>query len=111
MPRIIPLARSRVLAASALLAAMLAGPPPAHALKVATWNLIDYPTTNPTGRAPSIRTVMGALDPDVIILQELKAGGRDSFLVNVLGLVQPGPWAAGTYIGTAESCVFYKPSR
>jgi len=73
MPRSFRSGRSRTafLAASALLAAWLAGAPPAHALKVATWNLIDYPATNPTGRAPSIRTVIGALDPDVIILQEL----------------------------------------
>jgi len=113
MPRFFPLGRSRApcLAASALLATLVAGPSPAHALKVATWNLIDYPNNNPTGRAPSIRAVMGALDPDVIVLQELKAGGRDSFLVNVLDLDQPGQWAAGTYILTAESCVFYKPSR
>jgi hypothetical protein len=112
MPRSHRSGRSRttVLAASAFLAACLAGAPPAHALKVATWNLIDYPANNPTGRAPSIRTVMAALDPDVIVLQELKAGGKDSFLVNVLNLVQPGQWAAGTYINTAESCVFYKPS-
>ncbi len=113
MPRSFPLGRSRttLLAASVIFAALVSGAPPARALKVATWNLIDYPVTNPTGRAPSIRAVMGALDPDVIILQELKAGGRDSFLVNILNVVQPGQWSAGTYINTAESCVFYKPAR
>jgi hypothetical protein len=100
-----------LLTAGAVAAALLAAAPPAHALKVATWNVIDYPNNNPTGRAPALRTVMLALDPDVIVLQELKPAGRDSFLINVLGVAQPGQWSAGTYINTAESCVFYKPAK
>jgi hypothetical protein len=114
------LASPRTLAAllfGCLILGAIASPPPAQALKVATWNLIDYPNNNPTGRAPYIRTVMAALDPDVIILQELKENppgtptGADSFLVNILGVIQPGQWARGTYIGSAESCVFYKTAK
>jgi hypothetical protein len=104
--------RTTLLAASALLAALLAGAPAAYALKVATWNVLQYQDPNVSFRQPSMRTVVGALDPDVIMLQELLTqAARDSFLINVLGVVQPGQWSAGTFINTAESCVFYKPSR
>ena len=90
----------------------LVAPPPAHALKVATWNVLKYTqTTAPSRRAP-MRTVMAAMDPDVIVLQELlDTFAADSFLINVLNANQPGQWSKGPYLSTTESCIYYKTSK
>ncbi len=87
---------------------------PAHALKVATWNLLTYDTA--TGGIPprqaSFRTVMAGLDPDVLIVQELiTQAARDSFLDNVLNVVQPGQWQASTFILSTQSAVYWKPAK
>jgi hypothetical protein len=101
-----------------MLAGILAGTP-AHALKVATWNLLDYDdSTVPsiiTPRQQYFRTVMAAMDPDVMIVQELLSqAAADSFLLNVLNVVEPGQWTRGPYIvstPTTQSCAFYKPAK
>jgi endonuclease/exonuclease/phosphatase family metal-dependent hydrolase len=88
---------------------------PAHALKVVTWNLLQYPTNNLAGRQPHFRTVMADINADVLIAQELNsAAGRDSFLNNVLNVVQPGEWTATSWlsVGSGEGmAVFYKSAK
>jgi hypothetical protein len=87
---------------------------PAHAIRVATWNLLQYPTTALAARQPYFRTSMAALDPDLLVCQEINtAAGKDSFLLNVLGVIEPGQWS-GTFIdvGTGEGmAAFWKPAR
>ena len=101
----------RAAVALATLSWLFVGAAPALALKVATWNVISY-TNDVPGRQPYLRTVLAALDPDVIALQELKsAAARDSFLNNVLNVVQPGQWAGTSFFATCESAVFYKPAK
>jgi endonuclease/exonuclease/phosphatase family metal-dependent hydrolase len=96
----------------ATLAWLVTGAAPALALKVATWNLLNYPDVELAVRQPNLRTAIAALDPDVIMLQELKSSaGRDSFLINVLRVVQPGQWSSTSYISSCESAVFYKPAK
>jgi len=92
--------------------------PPAHAIRVVTWNLLQYPATSLSVRQPNFRTVMAAIHADVLITQELdSAAGRDSFLTNVLDVVEPGQWAATSWLTlqsfpTVEGgAVFYKPSK
>jgi len=105
-------ASARALAVLAALAWLAVGAAPALALKVVTWNVINYPPADLASRQPNLRTAIAALDPDVIMLQELmSAAGRDSFLTNVLNVVQPGQWSATSYFGTCESAVFYKPAK
>ncbi len=105
-------ARRRPVVVLAALVVLLGWAEPAPALKVATWNLIDYPNTGLASRQPNLRTVVAAMDPDVIMLQELKStAGRDSFLTNVLNVVQPGQWAATSFLTSCESAVFYKPAK
>jgi endonuclease/exonuclease/phosphatase family metal-dependent hydrolase len=99
-------------AAIAAIALIACAAPPARALKLATWNVIDYPTTNLAGRQPYLRTVVAALDPDVIIMQELKSqAGADSFTTNVLNVAEPGQWAATVFFTSCESAMFYKPAK
>jgi hypothetical protein len=96
---------------------------PAHALKVATWNLMGYenpgegpglPSAYITARQANFRTVMAALDPDVIVTEEMNsAAAADSFKLNVLGNVASGAWA-GTWVsvgGNEGIGIFYKSAR
>lgn len=106
-PRPLPVA----FALAALFLALAAAP--AFALKVTTWNLLAYDQTTCVGRQPHFRTVMAAMNPDVVIAQELNsAAGKDSFLVNVLNVVQPGEWT-GTWLalGTEGGAIFWKPAK
>lgn len=91
--------------------------PPAHALRVATWNVARYNGTQ-TSREAAMQTVVNGMNADVIILQELNAAlGRDRFLNNVLNVAQPGQWAASSWFEvqsfpTVEGgAVFYKPAK
>ncbi len=108
---------------SILAAALLAIAAPAHALKVATWNLMAYenpgegpglPSPFITARQANFRTVMAALDPDVLVTQEMNSqAAADSFKFNVLGNLTTGPWA-GTWIsvGSNEGIgIFYKTAK
>src|SRR5262252_5938446 len=107
------------LVATCLAAFSLLPAAPAHALKVATWNLLDYDDSlNPTSvtpRQPYYRTVMAAMDPDVIIVQELMTpSAADSFLNNVLNVVEPGQWTRGPFIQSTpatKSCAYWKPAK
>ena len=82
---------------------------PAHAIKVTTWNLYDYPNTSLASRQPHFRTVMRSLDTDIIMVQELKtAAGADSFLLNVLRVANPTRhWANAGFLLDTESAIFY----
>ncbi|HEV2106430.1 MAG TPA: FlgD immunoglobulin-like domain containing protein [Candidatus Eisenbacteria bacterium] len=103
--------RPRIAAATLLaLAALAAFAPPARALRVTTWNLLNYPNIAFPQRQAYFRTAMQALDTDVMIVQELhSAAGADSFLA-VLRTSLPGRrWGggAGTYLSTCESAIYY----
>ncbi|HTR97615.1 MAG TPA: FlgD immunoglobulin-like domain containing protein [Candidatus Acidoferrales bacterium] len=99
---------SRLVALAALaLAGLLSLSPPAHALKVATWNMLAYenpgegpglPSPYITARQPNFRIIMAALDPDLIMTEEMNSSAaKDSFLLDVLGVVEPGQWS-GTWL-------------
>ncbi len=96
-----------VFAALPMILALLA--PPAHALRVATWNLLDYNAANVASRNPTFRGAIGALPMDVLIVQEIKdAQSADSLLLNVLRVTQPtGHWKLAGFILAAESALFY----
>lgn len=100
-----------------LLAALLGvlAAAPAHALRVATWNLELYQSSNIATRQASFRTALAGLNPDVLIVQELNnAAGKDSFYLNVLDVVQPGQWASSAYyiLGSGEGgAIFWKSAK
>lgn len=97
----------RLLCSLALLSAIVS---PAHALRVTTWNLLDYPNLNFTARQVHFRTVMSALDTDVLMVQELKtSAGADSFLAVLKSTWPTKVWKGGatTFIATTESALYY----
>jgi endonuclease/exonuclease/phosphatase family metal-dependent hydrolase len=112
------MSRARAGICAAVLGVTLAAAPPAHALRVVTWNLALYPDYNLAARQPYFRTVMANIAADVLIVQELNSSaGRDSFLTNVLNVVEPGQWAASSFFTlqsfpTAEGgAIFYKSAK
>lgn len=103
---------------TAVAAALLFAPAPAHALRVVTWNLFAYPDYNLAARQPSFRTVMANINADVLVVQELTtSAGVDSFQNNVLDVVQPGQWANSGFFTLQTSpaieggAIFYKPAK
>jgi len=105
--------RTLRLSATAAVLALFAAATPAHALRVVTWNLEVYQSGNIVGRQPSFRTVLAALNPDVMVCQEINdAASKDSMLNNVLNVVQPGEWT-GTWIelGSDDGAIFWKPAK
>jgi hypothetical protein len=101
------------------LALLLAAPVPAHALRIVTWNLLNYDPT-PGGntvsqRQPYYRTVMGSIGADVVILQEMHTiAALDSFVGNVLNVVEPGQWT-GQIVDVSSTVEYYavcwKPAK
>jgi hypothetical protein len=96
-------------------AALVATAPPAHALRVATWNLLDYDPSDGgvTPRQASFRTAIAGLLPDILITQETSsAAAKDSLLTNVLNVVEPGQWTAQWIsVSSVEGVgIFWKPA-
>jgi hypothetical protein len=102
-PRIV-----RSLAAGACALFLIATAPlPAHAIRLTTWNLTMYPSLSLSARQPQFRTVMDSLKTDIMIVQEVSTqAGADSFLTNVLQVVQPKHWGEA-YIASTESAVYW----
>ncbi|MBI1798958.1 MAG: hypothetical protein HYR73_04665, partial [Candidatus Eisenbacteria bacterium] len=110
--------RGRGFMVEAALVALALIPAPARALRVTTWNLLNYtdanssaPTNTMTSRQGYFQTVFSSLATDVVIVQELKTPtAADSFLYHVLRAAQPSKkWGGGaaTFLSGAESAVYY----
>ena len=102
----------RSVATLAVLAILLAVPP-AHALRVVDYNLLAYPGSSGTARAPYYRTILSAISPDVIVAGEVNAGGPTQFLNEVLNVMEPGQWATVPYVdgNDSDASLFYKPAK
>jgi hypothetical protein len=104
------------------LALLALAPRASHALRVTTWNLLNYtdqnsppPANTMAPREGFFQTVFSNLQTDVLIVQELKdASAADTFLYNVLRTAQPGKrWGGGgaAFISAAESAVYYDSAQ
>ena len=105
--------RLRPLAAVALLVTLAAiSPRDAAAIRVVTWNVYNYPTASLAARQPHFRTVVDSLHADVIVAQELNSqAGSDSFLTNVLNVVEPGEWTGQwRFLSNEGGSIFWKPA-
>jgi hypothetical protein len=100
-------------------AALIGSAAPAHALRVATWNLMRFQSNNVVSpiatRTPAIRTVLAAMQPDIVLVEEVNdSGARDSLLNNVFNVLEPGQWAVQwTSLATSGEGggIFYKPAK
>jgi endonuclease/exonuclease/phosphatase family metal-dependent hydrolase len=103
---------ARATARAALLAAagLALAAPPAHALRVVTWNLLAYDDAAVPARRPHMMLIAPGLAPDVMIVQELlTAPAADSF-ANILKATHPGRvWKGGssTFLLATQSAIYY----
>ena len=85
---------------------------PAHALRVVSYNLLNYPGSSGPARAPYYRTILAPLNADVIVTGEMagSSGGETEFLNEVLNVMEPGQWAAMPFINgnDSDAALFYR---
>lgn len=85
----------------------------ASALRVVSYNILNFPGTTGSAREDDFRTVVAGLDADVIVVQEmLSQTGVDQFLNNVLNYGSPGTWAAAPFVNgyDTDNALFYRVS-
>src|SRR5467141_3275156 len=81
-----------------LILSLLLAAPPAHALRVVDYNVLNYPgTTGPT-RDPSYRTILAPLSPDIFVAEEMTSAAGSNEFLGSLNTMEPGQWAAPTFI-------------
>jgi hypothetical protein len=92
----------------------LAAAAPAHALRLVDYNVTNYPGVLFPQRQPYFRTIMAPLTADMMTCEEFTSqAGVDSFLTNVLNVVDPGQWAAAPFVNgnDTDNAFFYKPAK
>ena len=85
----------------------------AQAVRVCSYNILNFPGSTGTSRVPYFRTVIQEIDPDVMVVQEmLSLSGVNQFLNNVMNYETPGLYAAGPFVNgyDTDNAIFYKPS-
>ena len=101
-------ARTRLVVTLALVASLVAVP--ATALRVVTWNLLGYTESVANARRSATLTVLPALAPDVIIVQELlTAAAADSFATFLRTSLPGRRWIGGasTFLLATQSALYY----
>lgn len=105
--------RHRIVGLLILSAVLMAMAPPASAVRVCTYNVLNFPGTTGTARVPYFRTVIQEIDADVLVVQEmLSQTGVNQFLNDVMNYGNPGLYAAGPFVNgpDTDNALFYKPS-
>ena len=79
-------------------------------INIMSYNLLNYPS-NSEERNPYFRTVMEAINPDILVVQEINAGGTDAFLDSVLNYAFES-YRAGEFIDgpNTDNALFYRDS-
>jgi endonuclease/exonuclease/phosphatase family metal-dependent hydrolase len=90
-------------------------PLPAEAIKVLNYNILNYPAASGELREDEFRTIMTAIHPDILVVQEVTGttnAGMNQFLNNVLNVAFPGEYAAGTWFNgpDTDNALFYRTS-
>ncbi|HET7226003.1 MAG TPA: choice-of-anchor D domain-containing protein [Candidatus Eisenbacteria bacterium] len=104
----------RLPAALAAFAALAVFAPPARALRIVDYNVLNYPGSSGPARDPRYRTILQPLAADVIVTEEQTSqAGVNEFLSQVLNTLEPGQWAAAPFVdgNDTDAALFYKPAR
>ncbi|MFQ5600044.1 MAG: FlgD immunoglobulin-like domain containing protein [Candidatus Krumholzibacteriia bacterium] len=84
-----------------------------QALRVATWNILNYPSAQGNSREDDFRVVLTVIDPDLLVVQEITSTpGATEFLNDVLNVIHPGEWALAPFVPdfTARAC-YYRTAK
>jgi endonuclease/exonuclease/phosphatase family metal-dependent hydrolase len=82
-----------------------------EAVKIVSWNLLNFPGTTGAAREAYFRMVIDKLDPDVLVVQEMiSKTGVNQFLNNVMNYTYPGEYAAAGFTDgkDTDNAMFYK---
>ena len=94
-------------------ALMLLTPQPAAAVRVVTYNILNFPGSTGGAREDDFRIVVEELDADVLVVQEmLSSTGVNQFLNNVLNYGSTGEYAAAPFVNgpDTDNALFYRVS-
>ncbi|HMQ69418.1 MAG TPA: hypothetical protein PKC58_10570 [Ignavibacteria bacterium] len=86
---------------------------PQSQIKIAVYNLLNYPGNDAAARNPYFRTVINSLDADIIVVNEINTqSGVNSFLSNVLNF-DSVRYSSGQYINgyDSDNAIFFKTSK
>lgn len=81
-------------------------------VKFMSYNLLNYPGTDTTGRNPYFRTIISSVNPDILVVQEITSqDGVNGFLANVMNSFGQN-YSAGDFIDGPDSDngIFFKSS-
>jgi endonuclease/exonuclease/phosphatase family metal-dependent hydrolase len=84
---------------------------PALAFRVITYNVLNFPGSDAATRVDDFRTVLDAVNPDVLVVQEMTSqAGVTQFLNDVMNYNHPGAYAAGPFVNgpDTDNALFYK---
>jgi len=82
-------------------------------IRIATYNILNFPGSTGASRAPHFRTVINTIDPDILVVQELLSqSGQQTFLNDVLNhdsnQYQAAPFINGF---DTDNGLFYKQDK
>lgn len=86
---------------------------PATAVRVCTYNILNFPGSDGATRVDDFRIGIEEIDADVIVVQEmLSQTGVNMFLNDVLEEIAPGEYVAGPFVNgpDTDNALFYKPA-
>jgi len=102
----------RLAVALLLVAAFLVAlPHPARAVRIVTYNILNFPGSTGSAREDDFRAVVAELDADVLVVQEmLSQTGVNQFLNNVLNYGGTGEYAAGAFVNgpDTDNALYYR---
>ena len=83
-------------------------------LRVATYNILQFPDAEYAARLHYYRIVLNEIDPDILVVQEMKSQeGVDNFLNEVLNYYQADKYTAAPFISGPDddNAMFYKADK
>lgn len=96
-----------------LIAALALAATPAAAVRVCTYNILNFPGSDGATRVDDFQLALEGVDPDVLVVQEmLSQTGVNQFLNDVLEEIAPGEYVAGPFVNgpDTDNALFYKPA-
>ncbi len=82
-------------------------------VRIATYNILNFPSALGSQRLDDFRIVVRAIDPDILVVQELEsATGMRTFLDQVMN-AQGARYSAGPFLNgfDTDSGIFYDPAK
>jgi len=83
------------------------------AVKIVSWNILNFPGTTGASREDDFRKAIIQLNPDILVVQEmLSYYGVNRFLNNVMNYSSPGTYEAAPFFDgpDTDNALFYKKS-